>query len=230
MKPTLVGLALLVLAACSGAERDRIAELEAKVSHLQETATAERESYERQLNEAKSHAEELLREIDELRPAAETAQTLAETTGAFEGSAQQAELELAQCRAQLGAYQEGLETAVGELNRQGSVHAQQASRGNAPVDATAHLRISGVGGRTTDQDGSHWTYAWQATVWNQGSSPANFDLKIQLVDAQGLEISTDHQYGLSLRPNAQQSYTGSRLLSASMAQQIASVRARTEAN
>ena len=89
---------------------------------------------------------------------------------------------------------------------------------------TAHpLSFVEITYRVTERNNVWWRFAWRLTVRNSGDTIERFDAIIEFQDADGFVIDTDHEYDLAVGPNSEHTFTGSALIDADVAQDVAQV-------
>lgn len=93
-----------------------------------------------------------------------------------------------------------------------------------PATTNEPVTLTNVSYAITEQNEIWWRYAWKFTVNNPGSWPINFNAKIQYLDANGFEVDTGYEYGLSVAANSSQDFAGSDLVLVSVAPRVASVK------
>ncbi|MAG37544.1 MAG: hypothetical protein CL878_15010 [Dehalococcoidia bacterium] len=79
------------------------------------------------------------------------------------------------------------------------------------------LDVLDIAARVTESNQSWSRFAWRLTVRNNSDSARAFDATIEFQDRDGFIVDTDREYGLVIGPQAEETFTGSTLIDASVA-------------
>ncbi len=92
-----------------------------------------------------------------------------------------------------------------------------------PPATTTSAQISNVGWAVTEQNSTWWRIAWKFTITNSGAQPYTFNATIQYLNVNGFEVDNDLAYALTISGNITKEFTGSTLVTTSIAPNVTKV-------
>jgi hypothetical protein len=88
------------------------------------------------------------------------------------------------------------------------------------------FEIVAVDSRVTESNNVWWRYAWKLTLKNGSAGPQMLQATIEFQDKEGFIIDSDHEYNLVLQPDETRTFTGTKLVTASSAGNVAQTAAK----
>jgi hypothetical protein len=104
----------------------------------------------------------------------------------------------------------------------------------APVPAPAatsdsDLEVVAIDSRITETNNTWSRFAWKLTLRSKASSPLRLEAIIQFLDKDGFIVATDRGRNLMLNAGEEKVFTGSKLITASVAGNVARIEAKVSA-
>jgi hypothetical protein len=99
---------------------------------------------------------------------------------------------------------------------------------NSAEPAGPALRIKDVSGKVTEANDVWSKFAWRLKVGNDGDESASFTALIQFVDKDGYIVDEDRQYDMVVAAHEERTFSGFKLIDASVAGNVKSVSAKIQ--
>lgn len=90
------------------------------------------------------------------------------------------------------------------------------------------FEIKGIDTRITESNSSWSKFAWKLTIKNLGQRAISVDATIEFQDRDGFVVDDTREYGLVVRPLAEEVFTGYELIDAAVARNVTRINAKVE--
>jgi hypothetical protein len=86
--------------------------------------------------------------------------------------------------------------------------------------------VTSVASRPGESNRTWTRFAWKLSVANRSPSPQRFEAEIEFRDSDGFPVDTDRAYNLVVSANAEETFTGEKLIDASQVSRVSKTAAK----